>query len=134
MHESESEVAQSCPTLCDPKDCSLPGSSIHGIFRATVLEWGAIAFSTISPTLFFFLLQKKILAILGPLHFYANFKINLLISLNLHRDCIDSLDEFREYCHLNNADPSNPYNNKHLFRPFIYLVFGSFQHTCLILL
>ena len=36
---------QLCPTLCDPTDCSLPGSSIHGIFRATVLEWGAIAFS-----------------------------------------------------------------------------------------
>ena len=43
--ESESEVAQSCLTLSDPMDCSLPGSSIHGIFRATVLEWGAIAFS-----------------------------------------------------------------------------------------
>ena len=43
--ESESEVAQSCPTLRDPMDCSLPGSSIHGIFQATVLEWGAIAFS-----------------------------------------------------------------------------------------
>ena len=36
---------QSCPTLCDPKDCSLPGSSIHEIFQARVLEWGAIAFS-----------------------------------------------------------------------------------------
>ena len=45
MHESESEVAQSCPTLSDPMDCSLPGSSIHGIFQARVLEWGAIAFS-----------------------------------------------------------------------------------------
>ena len=43
--ESESEVAQSCLTLSDPMDCSQPGSSIHGIFRATVLEWGAIAFS-----------------------------------------------------------------------------------------
>ena len=42
---SESEVAQSCPTLGDPMDCSLPGSAIHGIFQATVLEWGAIAFS-----------------------------------------------------------------------------------------
>ena len=40
--ESESEVAQSCPTLSDPMDCSLPGSSIHGIFQARVLEWGAI--------------------------------------------------------------------------------------------
>ena len=43
--ESESEVAQLYPTLSDPMDCSLPGSSIHGIFRATVLEWGATAFS-----------------------------------------------------------------------------------------
>ena len=43
--KSESEVAQSCPTLSDPIDCSLPGSSIHGIFQARVLEWGAIAFS-----------------------------------------------------------------------------------------
>ena len=41
----ESEVAQSCLTLSDPMDCSLPGSSIHGIFQARVLEWGAIAFS-----------------------------------------------------------------------------------------
>ena len=43
--KSESEVAQSCPTLSDPMDYSLPGSSIHGIFQARVLEWGAIAFS-----------------------------------------------------------------------------------------
>ena len=42
---SESEVAQSCPTLSDPMDCSLPGSSILGIFQTRVLEWGAIAFS-----------------------------------------------------------------------------------------
>ena len=47
MHESDSEVAQSCLTLSDPMDCSLPGSSVHGIFQATVLEWGAIAFSSI---------------------------------------------------------------------------------------
>ena len=43
--KSESEVAQSCPTPSDPMDCSPPGSSIHGIFQARVLEWGAIAFS-----------------------------------------------------------------------------------------
>ena len=43
--KSESEGAQSCPTLSDPMDCSLPGSSIYGIFQARVLEWGAIAFS-----------------------------------------------------------------------------------------
>ena len=43
--KSESEVAQSCPTLSNPMDCSLPGSSVHGVFQARVLEWGAIAFS-----------------------------------------------------------------------------------------
>ena len=43
--KSESEVAQSCPTLCDPMDCSLPGSSVHGVFQARVLEWGATTFS-----------------------------------------------------------------------------------------
>ena len=45
----ESEVTQSCPTLSDPIDYSPPGSSIHGIFQARVLEWGAIAFSTKFP-------------------------------------------------------------------------------------
>ena len=43
--KSESEVAQSCPTLGDPMDCRLPGSSVHGVFQARGLEWGAIAFS-----------------------------------------------------------------------------------------
>ena len=43
--KSESEVAQSSLTLSDPMDCSLPGSSVHGIFQARVLEWGAVAFS-----------------------------------------------------------------------------------------
>ena len=47
--KSESEVAQSRPTLSDPMDCSLPGSSVHGIFQARVLVWGAIAFSSILP-------------------------------------------------------------------------------------
>ena len=55
--KSESEVAQvvylkvtqSCPTPSDPMDCSLPGSSVHGIFQARVLEWGAIAFSEKHP-------------------------------------------------------------------------------------
>ena len=43
--ENESEVAQSCPTLCDPLDCSLPGFSIHGILQARILEWVTISFS-----------------------------------------------------------------------------------------
>ena len=45
IHESESEVAQLCLTLCDPVDCSLPGSSLHGILQARILEWVAISFS-----------------------------------------------------------------------------------------
>ena len=45
LKESENEVTQSCPTLCDPMDCSLSGSSIHGIFQARVLEWIVISFS-----------------------------------------------------------------------------------------
>ena len=48
--KNESEVAQLCPTLSDPIDCSLPGSSIHGIFQTGVLELGAIAFSVQSPS------------------------------------------------------------------------------------
>ena len=48
--KSESEVAQSCLTLSDPMDCSIPGSSIHEIFQARVLEWGAIAFYDIYAT------------------------------------------------------------------------------------
>ena len=50
MHENEceSEVAQSCPTLRDPMDCSLAGSSVHRVFQARVLDWGAIAFSHVS--------------------------------------------------------------------------------------
>ena len=45
--KSESEVTQLCPTLSDPRDCSLPGSSVHGIFQPRVLEWGAIVFSVL---------------------------------------------------------------------------------------
>jgi len=47
--KSESEVAQSCPTLCKPVDCSLPGSSVHGILQARILEWIAITFSEDPP-------------------------------------------------------------------------------------
>ena len=53
--KSESEVAQSCLTPSDPMDCSPPGSSIHGIFQARVLEWGAIAFSDFALTISSFL-------------------------------------------------------------------------------
>ena len=59
MHESESEVAQSCPTLSDLMDCSLPGSSVHGIVQARVLEWGAIAFSNANPSTYQKLVYDK---------------------------------------------------------------------------
>ena len=45
VYAAAAKALQSCPTLCDPMDCSPPGSSIHGVFQARVLEWGAIAFS-----------------------------------------------------------------------------------------
>ena len=59
--KSKSEVAQSRPTLRDPMDCSLPGSSVHEIFQARVLEWGAISFSICSsylPLILFYLLNN----------------------------------------------------------------------------
>ena len=54
----ESEIAQSCPTLSNPMDCSPPGSSVHGIFQARVLEWGAIAFSKEDTSISMLLLGK----------------------------------------------------------------------------
>ena len=62
--KSESKVAQSCPTLSDPMDCSLPGSPVHGIFQATVLEWGAIAFSVLCLVLY---VNPKLLIYSSPL-------------------------------------------------------------------
>ena len=58
--ESESKVTQSCLTLSDPMDCSLPGCSIHGIFQARVLDWGAIAFSESEEELKSLLMKVKV--------------------------------------------------------------------------
>ena len=75
--KSESEVAQSCPTLSDPMDCRLPGSSIHGIFQARVLEWGAIAFSISLIRVFQFLLNpQSLLTSLPTLSFVVTMVIN----------------------------------------------------------
>ena len=71
--KSESEVAQSCPTLHDPMDCSPPGSSIHGIFQARVLEWDAIALS----------MHMLLLTSYFPFHFLLY--ICLLSSLEGHK-------------------------------------------------
>ena len=59
-HTLVSEVAQSCPTLSDPMDCSLPGSSVHGIFQARVLDWGAIAFSIHASKVMLKILQARL--------------------------------------------------------------------------
>ena len=75
--KSESEVAQSCPTLRDSMDCSLPGSSVHGIFQARILEWRAIAFSSLPLVP---LKNDLILAQMVPLHeMFSN-----SLSRNLH--------------------------------------------------
>ena len=68
--KSESEVAQYCPTLRDPMDCSLPGSSVHGIFQARVLEWVAIAFS------------RFILVFFGPNDFIDVYLISSVVLLS----------------------------------------------------
>ena len=66
--KSESEVAQSSPTLSDPMDCSLSGSSIHGIFQARVLEWDAIAFSMINDYMQLKLGEKKLCTLLVEMY------------------------------------------------------------------
>ena len=76
--KSESEVAQSCPTLSNPMDCSLPGSSIHGIFQARVLEWGAIAFSDYITFLYHNCLSITLLTAIWVI------LINRLLIINLH--------------------------------------------------
>ena len=64
--KSEREVAQSCPTLRDPMDRSLPGSSVHGILQARVLEWGAIAFSFLDAIdIYLFILIKYLFTYLS---------------------------------------------------------------------
>ena len=63
--KSEREVTQSCPTLCNPMDCSPPGFSVHGIFQARVLEWGAIAFQ--KKTSLKLTIQKMKILAFGPM-------------------------------------------------------------------
>ena len=95
--KSESEVAQLCPTLSDPMDCSLPGSSVHGIFQTRVLQWGAIAFSALwayfAPNeakhsshivLFFPLVDKDELLRVSQLRLPLN-------QLNTNHDCFQAI-------------------------------------------
>ena len=76
--KSECEVTQSCPTLSDPMDCSPPGSSIHGICQARVLEWGAIAFSNVASTPCIFL-TDVLACFKGGLGIFAKLKQATLI-------------------------------------------------------
>ena len=78
--KSESEVAQSCPTLCDPMDCSLPGSSVHGIFQARVLEWGAIAFSIFMLLATFYLHSSHLITDLFPPGLYLDTQSSVVAS------------------------------------------------------
>ena len=80
--KSEREVAQSCPTLHDPMDCSLPGSSVHGIFQARVLEWVAIAFSfPVTMVVILKYTQRILLSLTRPV-FRRNYLTEILSKLN----------------------------------------------------
>ena len=78
--KSENEVAESCLTLSDPMDCSLPGSSIHGIFQARVLEWDAIAFSELLPGSHLLFLSEVLCLSYEEMLFALPSKCTLIIS------------------------------------------------------
>ena len=87
--KSESEFAQSCPTLCNPMDCSLPGSSAHEVFQARVLEWGAIAFSSYRSYISF---NNSFIAIHVTNHETCCFKVYISMSFSV-------FTEFYNYYH-----------------------------------
>ena len=78
----ESEVAQLCPTLSDPMDCSPPGSSVHGIFQARVLEWGAIAFSIFMLLATFYLHSSHLITDLFPPGLYLESAVSKMCHFN----------------------------------------------------
>ena len=84
--KSEREVAQSCVTLRDPMDCSPPGSSIHGIFQARVLEWGAIAFSKYIGYMYIYTISKFSLFVQPMDNFANNFCNFYLLSLKCNQN------------------------------------------------
>ena len=85
--KSESEVTESCPTLSDPTDCSLPGSSAHGIFQARVLEWGAIAFSDLYHNyyIYIYIFFPQTLCIYSLFPIMKNFHLNSYIKFHRNR-------------------------------------------------
>ena len=124
MHESEREVTQSCPTPSDPVDCSPPGFSVHGIFQARVLEWGAIAFSR-SP-------HRKVLTLLS--HYLHKIYINFCGAWVLGCSYGSS-----PYCVLsqclwaNHLTTSSPHSLNHRLRLIIVLLLsnGGQRRECL---
>ena len=90
--KSESEVSQSCPTLHDPMDCSLPGFSVHGIFQARVLEWGAIAFLAKLKSLWSIKILLIILLMenLGIIHFFPVPTLSLSEAGKIHINNLDN--------------------------------------------
>ena len=131
--KSESEVSQSCPTLSDPMGCSLPGSSVHGIFQARVLEWGVIAFSGWIPDfpqthclIHLFCLECShptdphgshlpLFQVLAP---QATSSIGLHLPLYLKLQHSQQAPALALLCH---------HFIKHCYSPFIYLVLFSFS-------
>ena len=110
--KSESEVAQSCPTLSDPMDCSLTGSSIHGIFQARILEWGAIAFSVNNSCLNI----NKIILETFNLRLNANTFIVVFVSLNYNKNLINRKERhtpLKEIAKQNWCSQSNSCEMKH---------------------
>ena len=99
--KSESKVTQSCLTLSDPMDCSPPGSSIHGIFQARVLEWGAIAFSNLNSHIYTFAHITRCLGMVGTLacswEQCSSFIWPYLLSINIRTTTSFKLTEYH-YC------------------------------------
>ena len=86
--KSESEVAQPSPTLCHPKDCSLPGSSIHGIFQARILKWVAVSFSRGSsrPKNYIVIIITVLCLVAQPCPTLCNLMDCSLLGSSIHRD------------------------------------------------
>ena len=104
ISNKESEVAQLCPTLCDPMDCSLPSSSVHGIFQARVLEWGAITFSKeilycVEILSFWSSLSHKSAHPASKASFSTSLSLSFLICIILHRALMIKIYYMSTYIH-----------------------------------
>ena len=106
--KSESQVPQSCLTLSDPMDCSPPGSSIHGIFQARVLEWGAIAFSAAEPQAFLKQWVPSLSAQQNPWGTSETQAAAQTYSVWISREFSDILDDSHALLRLRPPDPCSP--------------------------